>query len=299
MLVRHARAANQFVKLSSTRLSNRRSVQLVMGTREVGGHMDSGEASSGVKNTIRRLVPERAQRMIDDGILEELEQDPTRGIHMLNRYFDGCSKPADRHEVKTSFQMIQKLREMVVKNCLTCLYLKSRCICDVVRVVEPRNKLWLFQTLGEYGRRSNSGSLLCQVAGARRTLRGIRAQENELVEFLHDHKDSSVVLFPSPKSVSLSTLRREQGSRGVNKKGLTIVVLDGTPNEAANMERFLPQEVPRIHLGAIPRKSWLNSIREQSEETRVCTAQGKAWGGTRVGAEGGVRRVCAGTNQSV
>lgn len=138
--------------------------------------------------------------------------------------------------------------------------------------VEPRNKLWLLQHVGEYGRNNNTGSLLCLVAGAQRTIRGIREQQDRLLENIEQKPFSTAVVYPSRDSVPLREFREERNKWG--EAGTMLVLLDGTSRQAKNFDRFIPSEVVRIRVNEANDKSWLNPIRRQTEEHRVCTAQG-------------------------
>lgn len=140
-------------------------------------------------------------------------------------------------------------------------------------MVEPRNKLWLLQHVGEYGRNNNTGSLLCLVAGAQRTIRGIREQQNRLLDYIRRHPLSTVVLYPNRESISLTEFREERRER--MEEGMMLILLDGTSRQAKNFDRFIPEEVVRVRVNEENNRSWLNPIRRQTEEHRVCTAQGR------------------------
>lgn len=219
-------------------------------------------------------VPTIGRQMVQDGVLDVLKINHADGHEILEAYKARYNEPRDLHNLCLSFTMLLKLQKMVHKNCPRCLYLKSRCLCSLVNPVEPYHKLWLFQHIREYGRNNNSGSLLCLVAGARRSLRGSRDQEDEMLEHIEQNINSTMIVFPSDDSITLPEFRRQRRKQLGNDAQMSLVLLDGTPREAANMERFLPPIIPRVRLRKCVRSSWFHSIRKQSTFERVCTAQG-------------------------
>lgn len=229
-----------------------------------------------MKTVVRDRLPLAGQKMVDDGVLELLRDAPKSGDTILSRYRANCTHPKDMDNNNSCFIMLNKLRQMHDSHCCKCLYLTRRCICDSITKVEPYNKIWLFQSLGEYGRNNNSGSLLCLVTNARRTFRGIEEQENEMLQFIEKNPHNSVVVFPSENAITIKQYRKQRIKKGVTADDpITFILLDGTPNEASRLERNLPPSLPRVCLKRIPRDSWLQAIRGCAGEGRVCTAQGK------------------------
>ena len=115
------------------------------------------------------------------------------------------------------------------------------------------------------------------MAGARRVVRGVRTQEALLLDQIARRPESTVVMFPHADALSVPQYlaqRRRRVSEGEKAERLAIVMLDGTPGQARNMERFLPAAAPRVRLDS-DNVSWLNELRPQTEVDRVCTAQGE------------------------
>lgn len=227
---------------------------------------------------IRHTLPPTAQRMLDEGVLEKCDpgaRSPT-GRDVLNAYLMRCRDAEERQEAVVSFTLLLNRYRFAFSYCEKCLYPKERCICEYVTKVVPRHKLWLFQHVGEYGRNNNTGSLLCLVAGAERTVRGIREQQEKMLDHINRNRYSTVILFPNSKSITLDEYKQERVlSMGSNEEDpLTLLLLDGTSRQAKNFDRFMPADIPRVRIRETSVHSWLDPIRRQTEEHRVCTAQG-------------------------
>lgn len=235
-----------------------------------------------VKQQIENMVPDMGKRLLMDGMFcEIMETGSYDRMKWLKQYKARHVRHGrDMHELILSMNMISKMNGLLRYHCTRCLYLHERCICNVIDTVDllPRYQIWLFQTIGEYGRNNNSGTLLCPAVGARRIFRGWAQQEDQLVELCLQSPQSTAVVFPSKQSVTTGEFQKTYSTiPGTAAQPLNLIVLDGTPNDAANMDRFLPQTIQRIRLDdKVPRPSWFNSIREQPGEFRVCTAQAAA-----------------------
>jgi len=98
-----------------------------------------------------------------------------------------------------------------------------------------------------------------------------------MLHHVSKNRNSTIVLFPNKGSVTLdqyrSTLQQNEAEAPTNKP-LNLILLDGTSRQAKNMDRFMPSYIPRVRLAESKVQSWLNPIRRQTEEHRVCTAQG-------------------------
>lgn len=221
-----------------------------------------------------------ARQMLDSEILTDLNKitDDAASADLLRSYLIKCETPEERHETVVSLSFLVNAHRLSNSACETCLYQKKRCICDLINPVEPRHKLWLFQHVGEFGRSNNTGGLLTLVAGAQRTTRGIREEQANMMKHISKNVSSTVILFPSIDSVTISQYRtarfKAMGSQA-EENPLTLILLDGTSRQAKNLDRYIPDIVPRIRLSETKAKSWLDPIRKQTEEHRVCTAQGK------------------------
>lgn len=230
---------------------------------------------------VRHTLPPTAQRMLDEGVLEKCHpgvRSPS-GRDVLKSYLTRCRDAEERQEAVVCFTLLLNRYRLTSFCCENCLYPKERCICDFVTKVVPRHKLWLFQHVGEYGRNNNTGSLLCLVAGAERTVRGIRAQQEKMLDHIDRNRYSTVILFPNSNSITLDEYREERvvsmGSKEEEEEEpLTLLLLDGTSRQAKNFDRFMPADIPRVRIRETSVHSWLDPIRRQTEEHRVCTAQG-------------------------
>lgn len=225
---------------------------------------------------IREKMPSKiGLQMLDEGILEAVCQTSREEIPpLINGIMNRYSKRRDFHEVKTCFSLISKLKGILPKSCENCLFPKARCVCSHIRTVRPKHKLWVFQGASDYGRKNNSATLLCLVTGAQRTLRGFQEQENELLCHIAKHKKSTIVVFPSEVAVEVEDFATQVEANN-NEEPQTLILLDGTWGDAANMDKFLPRDVKRVKLSSEDRMTWLYPMRGQSRFDRVCTAQGK------------------------
>lgn len=228
--------------------------------------------------SVKHSLPTRAQQMLDDGVLQNCNSNGqvSNGREVLNSYLRRCQDAEERQESVVCFSLLLNRYRLALTCCEECLYPKERCVCNHVKKVVPRHNLWLFQHVGEYGRNNNTGSLLCLMAGAERTVRGIREQQEQMMEHIDRNRFSTVILFPNSSSVTLDEYRRERVvNMGSDEEDpLTLVLLDGTSRQAKNFDRFMPAHIPRVRIRETSVRSWLDPIRRQTEEHRVCTAQG-------------------------
>ncbi|KAI0565593.1 DTW domain containing protein [Gracilaria domingensis] len=114
------------------------------------------------------------------------------------------------------------------------------------------------------------------VAGAARTIRGLRDQERQLLKHVAEREHSVAVLFPTDGSLTIDEYLLQRtakiGERAENE-ALTLILLDGTSRQAKNLDHFMPSSIPRVCIGHTSIKSWLDPIRKQTQKHRVCTAQ--------------------------
>ena len=215
--------------------------------------------------------------MIDQGVLAQIESNVSTS-ELAQQHLLKCETAEERHEAMVSLSFLVNVHRLSNTACERCLYQRNRCICSALTSVVPQHNLWLFQHVGEFGRGNNTGGLLCLLAGAKRSTRGIREEEERMMNHIENNLGSSVVLFPSEDSVTIEQYqkaRRKGMGKRADERELTLILLDGTSRQAKNMDRFIPDIVPRVRLGGLKTKSWLDPIRRQTEEHRVCTAQGK------------------------
>ncbi len=152
-------------------------------------------------------------------------------------------------------------------------------MCGSVVPTTSRHTLWLFQNVGEYGRQNNSGRLLNLALGARITTQGLREEVGEMMDHADKNRDNAVVLFPTPDALTIDeylAARAKRVGEESSPPSLTIFLPDGTSNQAKNLERHLPSYLPRVKLNVSSLRSWLDPIRRQTEQHRVCTAQAAA-----------------------
>jgi len=117
-----------------------------------------------------------------------------------------------------------------------------------------------------------------------------------LDDIMRQHENDSVcVLFPTNDAISadeyIAQRRKRFNTNNIvndttNKNSntciappLTVIVLDGTGRQARSLQRFIPEEIPRISLptpSSGANESWLNKMRLQTEKHRVCSAQAAA-----------------------
>ena len=227
-------------------------------------------------------LPPLAHKMREDGVLQQIRSSTFESDMktVLRRYIGYCSTPENKHEAVVSLSLLVQHDRLIQSSCTKCLYLKSRCICGSVMRIESRHNLWLFQNVGEYGRSNNTGSLLCLVTGARRTIRGLREEQDAMMQHIDGNINSTVILFPGDNSVTLDEYMQDRNDFSPAStpdkpdKPLTLVLLDGTSRQAKNLDRFIPRYIPRVKLKQTRIRSWLDPIRKQTEQNRVCTAQG-------------------------
>lgn len=177
--------------------------------------------------------------------------------------------------------ILSKRLGMILKDfCDVCCYSRPRCVCDVVRKIRSRHTLWVVQNVGEFGRLNNSGRLLPMlVDGARMSTQGLRCETDEIAAVAEAERESAVVLFPTPNAITIEEYQEARRARLGSEQAeapLTIFIPDGTSSQAKNIEKHMPRFLQRVRLNTHTLQSWLDPIRRQTEEHRVCTAQAGA-----------------------
>lgn len=245
-----------------------------------------------LETRLRTLLPPPAAAILDSPLWKRLQDEPLKNNrdavkiftpHVIRSVFHAAQTGADRHEASVAMAMLNKRLGMILRDfCEGCCYSRPRCICDAVGPpMRSRHTLWLYQNVGEFGRQNNSGRLLPMLLeGSRISTQGLRCEVDELMRHADENRDSALVLFPSPEAITteefLEMRAGEMGKEAAEEKPLTIFVPDGTSSQAKNIEKKLPSYLPRVRLRTEVLKSWLNPIRKQTEEHRVCTAQAGA-----------------------
>lgn len=242
------------------------------------------KAASVLEARLRPLLPSAAARLLGNGILERIYLDRKSQLDVsteTKRLIAAADTVEEKHEAAVAMTLISRRISMLLKGyCDVCMYTRARCVCGSVNEVRSRHMLWLFQHVGEYGRANNSGRLLCLMLNARLTTQGLESEVDEMLEHADHFRDSSVVLFPTPDSITIDEYCSRRlariGEKAACARPLTIFLPDGTSNQAKNLEKHLPSHLPRVRLNTNSMRSWLDPIRRQTEEHRVCTAQAAA-----------------------
>lgn len=264
-----------------------------------------GDAASvaSLEARLRPLLPAPAAALLDDGLLARMPVGDKRRLETgyfgkeTRRLLDAARSDAERHEASVAVTFVSRRLSMLLRgHCDACCYTRARCVCDALETdVQSRHTLWLFQNVGEFGRQNNSGRLLCLLLGARLSTQGLRCEADEMMRHADEFRDSSVVLFPADDAVTIDEYQAARaaqlGAAAAEAQPLTIFLPDGTSNQAKNLEKHLPSYLPRIRLNTRAMRSWLDPIRRQTEEHRVCTAQAAAAVLAELGEEDVTRRV--------
>jgi DTW domain-containing protein YfiP len=248
-------------------------------------------AVAALEARLRPLLPAPAATLLDDGLLARIlaKRDPAKkrlapgfATDETRRLLDAARTDEERHEASVSMTFISRRLSMLLRgHCDVCCYTKARCMCDALEPrLTSRHTLWLFQNVGEFGRQNNSGRLLCMLLGARLSTQGLRCEMDEMMAHAAVHRDSAVVLFPTADAVTIDQYQAARAARlgpaFAAAHPLTVFLPDGTSNQAKNLEKHLPEFLPRVRLNTTAMRSWLDPIRRQTEEHRVCTAQAAA-----------------------
>lgn len=244
----------------------------------------NAESASKLESRLRPLLPSAAASLLGNGMLERIVLDKKSQLDVsaeTRRLIASSTTVEEKHEAAVAMSFISRRISMLLKGyCDVCMYTQARCVCSAVNRVRSKHTMWLFQHVGEYGRANNSGRLLCLMLGARITTQGLRSEVDEMLQHAEDFRDSSVVLFPTPDSVTIEEYCAQRaariGQQAAEASPLTIFLPDGTSNQAKNLEKHLPAYLPRVRLNTSSMRSWLDPIRRQTEEHRVCTAQAAA-----------------------
>jgi DTW domain-containing protein YfiP len=231
---------------------------------------------------IRPLLPPPAQRLVDSGVLRRLRwlRNRIQCKEEMDALLTAARTPEEKHEAVVAFTLLtRRLTAMKKGHCIECMYPIQRCVCRSIKSMNIRHNLFLFQHVGEFGRQNNSGHLLRMIFGAERATQGIRCEVDAMLEHAEENRTSSLVLFPTLNSITIDEFQAQRASRfGAEavEGPLTLFLPDGTSSQAKNLERHLPAYLPRVRINAEATRSWLDPLRRQTEEHRVCTAQAAA-----------------------
>lgn len=243
-----------------------------------------------LKARLAPLLPAPAAALLSDGLLERMLENRDASSKRLapgfstaetRRLLAAARSDVERHEASVAMTFLSRRLSMVLRgHCDVCCYTRARCMCDAAKPrMSSRHTLWLFQNVGEFGRQNNSGRLLCMLLGARLSTQGLRCEVQEMLEHAAAHRDSAVVLFPTEDAVTIDEYQAQRAAAlgpAAAAAPLTVFLPDGTSNQAKNLEKHLPDFLPRVRLNTSAMRSWLDPIRRQTEEHRVCTAQAAA-----------------------
>lgn len=274
-------AWDDFVLLRSNTVMLRRLISTMAATNAPFLCPDSASVAA-LEARVRPMLPAAAQQLVDNGIVRLMRRGRRRLLCAtdMKQLLESATTPQDKHELVVAFTLLTR-RLMAIENghCDECLYPKQVCQCHIAPL-HIKHKIQLFQHVGEFGRQNNSGRLLKALFGAKIVVQGIRTEVEEMMQYVHENSDSCVVLFPTFDSLTIAEYQtareRSLGADVANAKPLTLFLPDGTSNQAKNLERNLPAFLPRIRIDGAAFNSWLDPLRRQTEEHRVCTAQAAA-----------------------
>jgi DTW domain-containing protein YfiP len=240
-------------------------------------------SAAALEDRIRPWLTPPEAALVDGGVMRRIRRRRRRILcrDEMQALLAATCTPQERHEAVVAFTMLTRRLSILDKGyCTKCLYFAPRCICNAITQVKTKHTLYLFQHVGEFARQNNSGHLLCMILGAKSATQGIRCEVDAMMAHADEHRDSSVVLFPSPDAITMQAYQAQRaerlGAEAAAAKPLTLFLPDGTSNQARNLERHLPSYLPRIRINGGSMRSWLDPLRRQTESHRVCTAQAAA-----------------------
>lgn len=238
---------------------------------------------------LRPLVPSATRDLIDEGALLRLKRRKKRilGNDEIDRLLRKATTEHEKHEVVVACTLLLRWVNLLqYGHCLRCHYPTESCVCNSLQVAKTKHSIYLYQHVGEFARSNNSGNLLCMLLGARRAIHGLREDAEQMLRHAEENEGSCIVLFPSADSISMAEFveyRKTHLTQGEAAKPVTMFLPDGTSNQAKNLEKRLPAQLPRVRLSAHSTRSWLDPIRRQTESHRVCTAQAAAMALAEIG----------------
>jgi DTW domain-containing protein YfiP len=151
---------------------------------------------------------------------------------------DPSTSPADKYDAQVRYTVTHG---KALCACRTCWLSPGACVCPYLRRFgsSRSNQVVLWMHDSEYGRASNSGSILLQsYEGTELLVRGLREHDARLREMIEDPTVTTAFLFPSNTALTADQLKeraaRETGGR------IRIVGVDATWGQARKLMGSLP-----------------------------------------------------------
>ena len=203
--------------------------------------------------------------------------------------------PEGRLHFQAEQQIARRHAALVRANkCLRCWYSPLKCICTEVRPLAVPHEVIVLLHHKEYGRLSNTGKLIAaSCPNSTVFIAGIPEHERLLREKLASSPHPAFVLFPAVGSISVPELLKRnppadsddasippqkrakvsegQGAEDGQVRPFTIVIVDGTWNQAKHVVRAVPNDIPRVHVD--PTAPSLFVLRTQTQPDRICTLE--------------------------
>ena len=208
--------------------------------------------------------------------LRALAHDATR--HEPSFTFGHIAESAERHEVQVQNMVLKMVRKCErMDACLLCTL--NPCICESLPPLALSHRVWMLTHCKEVLRTTATGKLLLLAhPQAELLVSGLPAHEARLAEIVR--RPTAVVLFPADDAISPRTLLERTARDGAAKPAgnggalrrdqdsdLDIILLDGTWNQARQMNRTIPSKVPRVALPTTHERSLFGvRVRKQGAE---------------------------------
>jgi DTW domain-containing protein YfiP len=154
--------------------------------------------------------------------------------------------------------------------CLTCLQLKTTCICSFTPHLESQIPFLLVQHSRERCRSSNTGRLLQLAFPQIPTFLHEKPEDVQaLTQTLQNYPGHAFVVFPSTSGVSIEDLQHLQKEQ----HPFCLILLDGSWRQAKRMKSRIPilRTLPCISLKAPSPSNYL--LRKQNREEGLSTVE--------------------------
>lgn len=137
----------------------------------------------------------------------------------------------------------------ILCSCPECWLLPGLCICHRLNRFKPKSRVVVHIHHDEWGRGSNSGTLLpvC-LEGAIKLVKGHKEHDALLHTIFNDPSTTAAVLWPGPTSLFPNELQELAAKH--SQGHVTIVAVDGTWNNAMRMRASYPKDVIYVGLPA-------------------------------------------------
>lgn len=168
---------------------------------------------------------------------------------------------------------MEPLRERVL--CLRCLRPQTTCYCKTVKPFRAEPQIVLLQHPAEQRNGIGTARMTHHCITNSKLIFGCQFEDNSDVnELIHEPDHHCVVLYPSKRSLNLSskTLPEIQASFPHDKK-LVVFIIDGTWYSAKKMINHSPNLAALPHISFIPKQASEYKIRRQPAEQCVSTIE--------------------------